>query len=51
LNVRDSEFDRNVREFEVTTQGLQVHGPVRSAEGLLTGKPRALALPATLSDS
>lgn len=43
LKMRDSRYDGDLREFEVTeATGVRVLAPVRSAAGLLTGQARPL---------
>jgi len=36
--MRDSSYENDLREFEVTDQGIRVLGPLRSVKGLLTGQ-------------
>jgi circadian clock protein KaiC len=38
LNVRDSAFDRELREFEITEEGFRVMDAYHSVAGLLTGQ-------------
>ena len=40
LKMHDSASDPNLREFEITAEGLRVLEPVQTAEGLLTGIAR-----------
>jgi circadian clock protein KaiC len=40
--MRDSKYDGNLREFEITDTGIRVLAPMRSAEGLLTGQARPI---------
>jgi len=42
LKMRDSKYDGNLREFEITDGGVRVLAPMRSAEGLLTGQARPI---------
>jgi circadian clock protein KaiC len=42
LKMRDSRYDNQLREFEISDTGMKVLSPVRSAEGLLTGQARPL---------
>ncbi len=42
LKMRDSKYDGNLREFEITDAGVRVLAPMRSAEGLLTGQARPI---------
>lgn len=45
LNLRNSQFDPSLREFEIRNKGLQVLEPMHSAEGLLTGIARPVHPP------
>jgi circadian clock protein KaiC len=38
LKMRDTEYQSDVREFQITDQGIRVLGPLRSVQGLLTGQ-------------
>jgi len=38
LKMRDSSYNTDLREFEITEQGIRVLAPLRSVEGLLTGQ-------------
>jgi len=38
LKMRDSKYQSDLREFEITDQGIRVLAPLRSAHGLLTGQ-------------
>ena len=40
LKMRDSTYERHVREFEIDDKGFHLLDPIRSAEGLLTGSAR-----------
>jgi circadian clock protein KaiC len=42
LKMRDSKYQPDLREFEVTNQGIRVLAPFRSAQGLLTGQASPL---------
>lgn len=42
LKMRDSKYDSELREFEISDAGVRVLAPVRSAEGLLTGQARPI---------
>jgi circadian clock protein KaiC len=42
LKMRDSKYDSDVREFEISDAGMRVLSPLRSAEGLLTGQARPI---------
>src|SRR6267154_1682797 len=37
LKMRDSGYESDLREFEITDRGIRVLGPLRSVHGLLTG--------------
>jgi circadian clock protein KaiC len=38
LRMRDSKYQSDLREFEISDQGIRVLAPLRSAQGLLTGQ-------------
>ena len=38
LKMRDSKYQSDLREFEITDRGIRVLAPLRSAQGLLTGQ-------------
>ena len=38
LKMRDSRYETDLREFEITDQGIRVLAPLRSVKGLLTGQ-------------
>jgi len=40
LKMRDSGYESDLREFEITDRGIRVLGPLRSVHGLLTGHTR-----------
>lgn len=42
LKMRDSKYDGDLREFEISDVGIRVLAPIRSAAGLLTGQARPL---------
>ncbi|HEX8439798.1 ATPase domain-containing protein [Archangium sp.] len=42
LKMRDSKYDGDLREFEITDKGIRVLAPIRSAAGLLTGQARPI---------
>ena len=48
LKMRDSKYQSDVREFEITDRGVRVLAPLRSAHGLLTGQ--ALPIGSTLAE-
>ncbi len=47
LKMRDSKYDGDLREFEITDTGIRVLAPIRSAEGLLTGLARPIGVVAS----
>ena len=38
LKMRDSTYENDLREFEITDEGIRVLAPLRSVKGLLTGQ-------------
>jgi len=40
LKIRGSDHDKQLREFEITSEGIRVEAPFKDLEGLLTGTPR-----------
>ena len=42
LKMRDSKYEGDLREFEITDAGIRVLAPMRSATGLLTGQARPI---------
>jgi circadian clock protein KaiC len=42
LKMRDSKYDGDLREFEISDEGIRVLAPMRSAMGLLTGQARPI---------
>jgi len=40
LKIRGSDHDKQLREFEITSQGVKVAAPFSQYEGILTGAPR-----------
>ena len=42
LKMRDSKYDGDLREFEITDAGIRVLNPMRSAAGLLTGQAQPI---------
>jgi len=43
LKLRGSDHDKQLREFEITTQGIKVEASFSEYEGLMTGSPRKKA--------
>ena len=42
LKMRDSKYDGDLREFEISDTGIRVLAPIRSAAGLLTGQAQPI---------
>jgi circadian clock protein KaiC len=42
LKMRDSKYEGDLREFEISDTGIRVLAPMRSAAGLLTGQARPI---------
>jgi len=40
LKIRGSDHDKQLREFEITPQGIEIREPFAQYEGVLTGAPR-----------
>ena len=40
LKIRGSDHDKQLREFEITSEGIRIGVPFKDLEGLLTGTPR-----------
>jgi len=40
LKIRGSDHDKQLREFEITPEGIKIGVPFKDLEGLLTGTPR-----------
>jgi circadian clock protein KaiC len=51
LKMRDSENDPFLREFHITSRGLEVLEPFSSMEGMLTGLPRQKRATAPATDA
>ena len=43
LKIRGSDHDKQLREFEITSEGIRIEAPFKDLEGLLTGTPRRTA--------
>lgn len=39
LKKRMSDFDKALHEFEITSEGIRVGGPLEGFKGILTGEP------------
>ena len=42
LKMRGSDHDKGIRQFEVTSRGLDVHAPFEGREGIMSGSPRRM---------
>ncbi|MGD2165400.1 MAG: ATPase domain-containing protein [Anaerolineae bacterium] len=43
LKMRSSDHDKGIRQFEITSRGLEVHAPFEGREGIMSGSPRRMA--------
>lgn len=43
LKMRGSDHDKQMREYEITQQGIKVAAPFTGYEGIITGSPRKIA--------
>ncbi len=43
LKMRGSDHDKQLREFEITSQGIRLASPFSQYEGIITGSPRRMA--------
>lgn len=43
LKMRGSNHDKEIRQFAITSHGLEVHSPFEGREGILSGTPRRMA--------
>lgn len=50
LKERLSDFQKSLREFEITRYGIKVGMPLTELRGLLSGKPEWVQLPERVSD-
>jgi circadian clock protein KaiC len=41
MKMRESRYDTSIRQFEITSQGIEVQGSFESAEAILSGLPRS----------
>ena len=39
LKMRGSDHDKGIRQFEITSRGIEVHAPFEGREGILSGSP------------
>ncbi len=42
LKMRGSNHDKRIRQFEITSRGIQVHAPFEGREGIMSGSPRRM---------
>jgi circadian clock protein KaiC len=42
LKMRGSDHDKGIRQFEVTSRGLEVRAPFEGREGIMSGSPRRM---------
>jgi len=42
LKMRGSNHDKGIRQFEVTSRGIEVHAPFEGQEGIMSGSPRRM---------
>jgi circadian clock protein KaiC len=42
LKMRGSDHDKDIRQFEITSRGLEVHAPFEGREGIMSGSPRRM---------
>jgi len=42
LKMRGSDHDKGIRQFEITSRGIEVHAPFEGREGILSGSPRRM---------
>jgi circadian clock protein KaiC len=42
LKMRGSNHDKRIRQFEITSRGIQVHAPFEGCEGIMSGSPRRM---------
>jgi circadian clock protein KaiC len=45
VKMRDSDYDSSLREFRITSRGIELADTFESAESLLTGDARAASVP------
>jgi len=43
LKMRGSDHDKGIRQFEVTSRGLEVQSPFEGRDGIMSGSPRRMA--------
>jgi circadian clock protein KaiC len=42
LKMRGSDHDKGIRQFEITSRGLEVHAPFEGREAIMSGSPRRM---------
>jgi circadian clock protein KaiC len=42
LKMRGSDHDKGIRQFEITSRGIEVHAPFEGQEGIMSGSPRRM---------
>lgn len=43
LKMRGSDHDKGIRQFEITSRGVEVQSPFEGREGIMSGSPRRMA--------
>jgi circadian clock protein KaiC len=51
IKVRESDYDPSIREFRITSKGIEVASTFESAEAILTGTARPSPTPSTFPHS
>jgi len=42
LKMRGSDHDKDIRQFDITARGIEVHSPFEGREGIMSGSPRRM---------
>jgi len=42
LKMRGSDHDKRIRQFSITSRGIEVHAPFEGREGIMSGSPRRM---------
>ncbi len=42
LKMRGSNHDKGIRQYEITSRGIEVHAPFEGQEGIMSGSPRRM---------
>jgi circadian clock protein KaiC len=42
LKMRGSNHDKGIRQFEITSRGIEVRAPFEGREGIMSGSPRRM---------